>query len=450
MSHEKECGREVTRDAQCIFHLKEKADEEAKQFDRAFPGELERLEKSEESVIDLTRFVFPGPLDMMRRTFSKPVVFEKAVFSDGARFTETRFLGDARFDGVIFSGYAVFLWTTFSRDARFSGATFSGGVSFDGTAFLHVASFPGVTFSHNASFERAMFSSDARFDDATFTRVIFRENVFRRILQMGARFEGLAIFERVLFQRDTIESSDLCALLEPTPPEHMPLTFFSGASVGPNGEVRFIQPREYNARLKVERNFAIDRVSFLNADLSRFSFLDVEWGRYHNRRGIIEEALMGRTVFEDATPDQIRQICARLRANQEKAFRYAEAGDFFIGEMNMRRHSVRDEGWRALPERFLLWLFSGLSRYGESISRPTLAAVVIVFGLAALRLIVGEPSEWHTYQPLSVEESLARSVASFFQLRSTTLWTDILERLVSIPILGVLFIALKRKLERRP
>ena len=75
--------------------------------------------------------------------------------------------------------------------------------------------------------------------------------------------------------------------------------------------------------------------------------------------------------------------------------------------------------------------------------------VIVVLGLAGLRLVVGEPSEWRLCQPLSVEESLVRSLASFFQLRSTTLWTDILERLVSIPILGVLFIALRRKLERR-
>jgi len=210
VSHEKECGREVARDAQCIFHLEEKTDEEAQQFDRAFPGELERLEKSEESEIDLTRFVFPGPLDVWRRTFSKSVVFEKATFSHGAHFDRAAFLGDARFDGVVFSGHAGFGWTTFSRDARFTGVTFSDG----------------------AFFERAAFLGDARFDDVTFAKVIFRENVFRRILQMSARFEGLAVFERVLFQRDTIESSDLCALLGPTLPEHVPFNFFQRCKCG--------------------------------------------------------------------------------------------------------------------------------------------------------------------------------------------------------------------------
>ena len=40
-------------------------------------------------------------------------------------------------------------------------------------------------------------------------------------------------------------------------------------------------------------------------------------------------------------------------------------------------------------------------------------------------------------------------VAAFFQLRSPDFWADVLERMVSIPILGSLFIALKRKFERK-
>ena len=100
MSEGNECGREVARGARCIFHLEEKTDEEAQQFDRAFLGELERLEKSEESVVDLTGFVFPRPLDMSDRTFSKPMVFQEATFSDGVWFDGTTFSGRAVFERV--------------------------------------------------------------------------------------------------------------------------------------------------------------------------------------------------------------------------------------------------------------------------------------------------------------------------------------------------------------
>ena len=477
------CGREEKRDQQCIFHLQDKTKEEAVEFYRELAQHKKRSEEDPSvEIVDFGGFCYPQGCDFRKEHFKKQASFADAAFSGEAWFAGATFSGDANFDGatfsadawfddVTFSGIAWFAGATFSGDAYFSnatvsrdaflaGATFSEDAYFSNAKFNGAAVFADVTFGGDAVFARATFSElasffharcsgDMLFGGAMFKNASFERTVFLGSVDLGARFDGIAVFERAVFQRDTIESSDLCTMLRPTPIQHVFVTSFSGASVGANGEVRFIQPCEHNTRLGAERNFAIDHVSFLDADLSRFNFQDVEWGRYHNRRAVIEEALMGRPPFENATPEQIRQTCARLRANQEKAFRYAEAGDFFMGEMDMRRRSLRDKGWRAFPERFLLWLFSGLSTYGESISRPTLATVVIVLGLAALRLILREPSEWHLYQSSSVEESLARSVASFFQMRSTTLWTDMLERLVSIPILGVLFIALKRKFERR-
>ncbi|MGC8949609.1 MAG: hypothetical protein ACP5OK_09780, partial [Thermoprotei archaeon] len=46
-------------------------------------------------------------------------------------------------------------------------------------------------------------------------------------------------------------------------------------------------------------------------------------------------------------------------------------------------------------------------------------------------------------------DSLKISTAVFFQIYFDSSWLTILERLISIPILGTLYIALRRKLERR-
>lgn len=476
------CGREEKRDQCCIFHLRNKTAEEAAEFYRELVQYKKRKEEDPSArCVDLEGFFFPGHECIFRdehfkkdalfddatfggdvsfdsATFDKEASFAGAMFSGRASFVGATFSGGAWFDDTIFSGYAFFNSVLFSTDATFDSATFTRealflGAAFDGDASFRDATFGGdaffehATFSRHASFVDVTFGKDAMFFDVTFKNLLFHKAVLLGNVRLGARFDGIAVFEKVVFQRDTIESSDLATATRGN--IGLSVTSFDGAYVSEGAEVRFIQQREYNASLDVERNLGIDRVSFLNVDLERFNFQQVEWGTLHGRRAVIEEVLMGRPPFEDVTPEQVRQICARLRANQEKALRYAEAGDFFIGEMDMRRRWLRERGWRAFPERFLLSLFSGLSRYGESISRPALATVIIVFVLVGLRLVLREPSEWHPYQPLSVEESLVRSVASFFQLRTTTLWTDILERLVSIPILGVLFIALRRKLERR-
>jgi len=454
------CRRAVARDDRCIFHLDNKTSVEADQFCRAFSEELQRFEKAEEPIIDFRGFVFPVDLQLKDHVFEKRLFlsgatflrraqFAGATFSDGAFFNDALFSELAGFSGATFSKEAIFCEAIILGHAAFHDVQFRGFTNFSEVKFKGYAAFDKAEFLGDAEFHYATFSDDVLFDGARFGRVAFRDTKFHGNLRVGARFDGSAVFERALFQRDTIESSDLSFLLEQDPYQNMSVTSFSGATVGPSGDVLFIQPREYNSRLGVEMNHAIDRVSFLNADLVGFNFQEVEWGRYHGRRAVVDEVLMSITPFENVTPEQVRQICARLRANEEKAFRYAEAGDFFIGEMDMRRRWLRGKGWRAIPERLLLWIFSGLSRYGESISRPALAAFILIFSLAGLRLGLHESSEWQFCQPLSFQESLTRSVASFFQLRSTALWTDTLERLLSIPILGVLFIALRRKLERR-
>jgi len=455
-----QCGREEKRDQHCIFHLQDKTKEEAVEFYRELAQHKKRSEEAPSVPgVDFGGFFFPEPICDFKNehfkkeawfrnaTFDGEALFYGATFSRGASFHEATFIGDASFQNVTFTGMASFHAATFTGKAWFDSAKFSEIALFDSARFSEIALFGGATFPGIASFQDATFGRDAWFSGATFKNAFFKRTLFLGTAALEARFDRIAVFERVVFQRDTIESSDLTMATQNS--TRLPVASFDGAYVSEGAEVRFIQQREYRADLDVERNFGIDRVSFLNVDLERFNFQEVEWGRLHGRRAVIEEALMGRPPFEHVTPEQVRQIYARLRANQEKAFRYAEAGDFFIGEMDMRRRWLRDRGSGAFPERFLLWLFSGLSKYGESLTRPALATVIVIMGLAGLRLVLGEPSEWRFCQPLSVEESLIRSVASFFQLRSTTIWTDILERLVSIPILGVLFIALRRKLERR-
>jgi len=468
-----DCERDEKRDGRCIFHLPDKSTEEAEEFRRElFAYKTKAEEDPAIPAINFIGFVFPRPLFSFENTeFKKATLFDNAIFEgeapfDGVTFSEDTWFEEARFSGIAsfyratfdgvasfgrakFSEMALFESAKFSKDAKFGGATFSGMALFGGATFSENAVFGTAIFRESATFWRAIFSGLAIFGGATFRNVSFHEAVFVGFADLGARFEGTAVFERVVFQRDTIESSNFVELMEPQPIPNVRITAFHDASVGKEGEVRFIQPREYDARLGIERNFGIDRVSFLNVDLERFNFQEVEWGILRGRRAVIEEAMMGRPPFETVTPEKVRQVYGRLRANQEKAFRYAEGGDFFIGEMEMRRCWLRGRGWRGLAERFLLWVFSGLSRYGESISRPALATLIVVLGFAGLRPLLNEPSELYPLQPLSLQESLIRSLAAFFQMRSPNLPTDIVERLLSIPILATLFIALRRKLERR-
>jgi uncharacterized protein YjbI with pentapeptide repeats len=434
--------------------------------------------------VDFTNATFQGPADFSKFRFRKGAEFRRVIFEQDALFHESIFDESAHFGYSVFRGEGEFVDATFQRHVDFTGVNFEKGAIFMDTKFREQANFRQFIVKNHCSFKSASFDDSADFSAAvlaggcsfyrtTFNNAYFKRTVFLGNAWLGARFNGIAEFERTLFQRDPLDLDDLDTLARASDLHKVSITSFESAIVPESGEVRFVQPIEHkpwNNNESVTVNWGINRVSFLNADVERFNFQDVEWGRHKGRRIMIEELVMGKrgvlggTVkSENITADQVRQAYARVRKNQEAAMRYAEAGDFFIGEMEMRRRSLRERGRHQAMERLVLWLFSNLANYGESIARPILWTFVFIGLFSVLRVITGEhqtlPVQTYWNQtgvfsrlqtaPISWNESLLRSVAAFFQLRSPDYWTDATERILSIPILGSLFIALKRKFERK-
>jgi len=195
--------------------------------------------------------------------------------------------------------------------------------------------------------------------------------------------------------------------------------------------------------------------------------LDETWNKIKGRSIVVDEKLIGKEEF--VTYGAVAQIYRRLRRNYESNLRFAEAGDFFIGEMEMRRLDVNTRFKNKILREIILWLkrnlsplgiYKHLSLYGESYGRLVILAVFIIFSYPIIDWLYGLSfnllSNW-LYNTPSIKynfvdfitktypSTIRNSIASFFQLESTYLG----ERLVGIPILGLLFIALKRKFERR-
>jgi hypothetical protein len=177
------------------------------------------------------------------------------------------------------------------------------------------------------------------------------------------------------------------------------------------------------------------------------------------------------------------QLYRRLRENYEANKRYSEAGDFFVGEMEVlrkyktmqtiarpkteqritdgegkkiQRQTESTEASATLrvvkrpitdPYRLILELYRLLAMYGESIKRPTVASFVTIGLFACVRLLL--TPEININQILSTfVMTMKDSIFSFFQLGGGG-DIDRIERLVSPFILGLLFITLRRRLERR-
>jgi hypothetical protein len=155
----------------------------------------------------------------------------------------------------------------------------------------------------------------------------------------------------------------------------------------------------------------------------------------------------------DITLDNVLSVLRGLRENHDYYLKYEESGRFFIREMELRRRLVREReikgvfsGW---GEWLLLTAYKLLSLYGESCWRPILWALVTILLFTLFRIIVGL---WQGSSFLTLQEfldELRLCVAVFFQLKWDENILTLAQRLTSIPVLGSLYISLRRKLERR-
>lgn len=150
---------------------------------------------------------------------------------------------------------------------------------------------------------------------------------------------------------------------------------------------------------------------------------------------------------------------------------YEEAGQFFVKEMELRRNYFEDpkDNYKtklkpACHRYFsLLSFYSHLCKYGESIKRPAIAAGIILFSALFYHWNVPDITTLKDTMPLGdidyieyietnpsfrLMVTFERTLSAFFQLESNKL-VDYLVRIAAIPVLGTIFIVLRRRFERR-
>jgi uncharacterized protein YjbI with pentapeptide repeats len=401
------CGRVVMRDNRCLFHLDNKTQDEAGLFENEFLIELEKLEKSDVPAIDFTRFIFPRPVSFREREFVKPIIFDYAIF-------EKEFSCEhVKFDEVYFN------------KAKFSKATF-----FD-TIIKYMCCI-------ETEFDEAYFFS-TQFDAALFSLSNFKKSSFS-----GSRFNWAdinAIFkEKADFWGVRFETVD-----------------FSLAEF--QGEVSFKRAKFLRPKSATFDNNDLSKVSFLYAEgLEEIRFIQVRWPKKGDRCKLIDEDNIAppdpKIDWEgsEETYTNVAEIYRKLRKNYESKLRYTEAGDFFKGEMEMRRMAIAPK-----PELFsklkrnlsTIAFYKLLSNYGESWKRVALWILLSfsLFALAHTVPILLNPPIDSQIQAIFYE-NLKRSIFVFFQLKSEDL-LDVLERVWSGLLIGLSYIALRRQLERQ-
>jgi hypothetical protein len=162
--------------------------------------------------------------------------------------------------------------------------------------------------------------------------------------------------------------------------------------------------------------------------------------------------------LENLTLDNVLSVIRMLRENFDYCMKYEESGRLFIKEMDLKRDYLRKGGAEKrrfadkisrYVEWFAYFLYRIIGLYGESIARPIFWAIgtIILFGI--LRGLLSSPLFNGIQDPSSLTERIRESLEAFLQLSSDKSWLTLIEGVISALNLGVLYISLHRKLERR-
>jgi uncharacterized protein YjbI with pentapeptide repeats len=456
-----------------------KSREQEGDFTKMLSEEIERIRNDNQTnVFDFTRFVFPSLnglfyFNELTTHFTKPVIFDSARFAGGADFSGSEFEEDADFFKTVFggmekyAGYANFDKTTFKKKASFWATDFRGGAEslpgaqfanvnfvgdarFNSSSFKNWATFNRSTFAETADFSKTQFGGKADFNKVTFLKEVkFKESAFVSADFTHTKFCQAAEFIGTKFPNRIVPNENSINLVTGI--------FFR--------DVDFLEPETVQFRGIGLSQIDLKGISFLSTDIKNVIFVEEKWGTkpvlfgMRQRRCVLDEDLIeGSHRYEShplgyllPTYEKVKQVYRRLRKNYEVAGRYAEAGDFYVGEMEMRRLDV---GLKKRPLRWLaqnvspIAIYKYLSLYGESFSRLLVWAIVVILTFSAIRLL-SSVSESESMTFSAVLNEIGHSVAAFFQLPVTDSKLDVVERILSAPILGLLLVSLKRNYERK-
>lgn len=269
-------------------------------------------------------------------------------------FSKAEFYKDVAFNFCIFNGNVNFSEIKVSKDSSISflGVKFKKWVHFSLTDFPKLTYFTSAVFENKAIFLGSRFQGKVFFNDSRFLEEVdFYETKFMR--DMTGKFSG-AEFERTEFIENGYWRN---ALLGET---NFDKTFFK-------------EPKRHKFY-----HTDLSKVEFYDTNIVALDFLDPVWSKINGRKGLYNEVLINNSNkskeviwnqqlrSKDEIFSEIETLYRQLKINYENKRNYPDAGDFYIGEMEMRRRNPktsRFDRWIILP------FYKCVSNYGEDYKR---------------------------------------------------------------------------------
>ena len=224
--------------------------------------------------------------------------------------------------------------------------------------------------------------------------------------------------------------------------------------------------------------------SFKGVNLSNVEFHNVNWlkqsiatkkdkksfmKRIHNKIFSSAETIIIDSLMDNLNYKNVSYIYNQLRKNFESDLRFSEASDFFINEMESMRWGLWRGKSKEKSKSIGYGIYRYLALYGESIGLPLIfwTPIIIVtffiiryfFNIYSIECnsstLIDSMSSYFNSNIINSNDKcnfftqFIDSIAAYFQVPRSNEPIDIIERIISAPILGTAFIALKRRFERK-
>ena len=449
--------------------------------------------------VNFKNVIFKGETNFWGAVFETGVLFWNIQFEKSASFYNTIFMGIADFWKIIFKMEADFNKAIFNGIAYFENITFKERADFIEAIFEGEAYFWGDSFEGETLFDNCKFFDVARFDSAeflnkvSFYRTDFSPGFLSRIVNLwnfiSFRYvyfkdQSKVIFDRVDMSRVSFLNADIDRVkfrnilnwgLLPTFDSLLLIIIHlkkERVKIFRNwiNYLNKLLNNEIALKKELDRKFSIleERIKEISNEEIRTRLLDKLSKEKTNEINMIKEVIKrykkGTLIeswkdtikkvlfeFEEITPDNVLSVLRALRENYDYNLKYEESGKFFVSEMELKRKLATKVkvGIPAVADAVVLTLYKWLSLYGESFPRSIGWAIASILIFALLRWDIAiMKGALKPIIPLFLDK-LRESTAIFFQLTWDTRTLTLAERLISIPILGSLYISLRRKLERR-
>lgn len=427
----------------------------------------------------IDKTIFAGEADFSAGNF-QAALFNNIIFGNQTKFNLARF-DELQADGVYFAGEADFSAANFQA-ATFNRITFEGRVRFYQSMFEE-ARFSQITFKDEAYLNFVLFKEGDKIllDIEDLSKVSFRETDITRV-----RFAENAVWGGL----DGFEVIDETKLKNPAPQ----LFLFNWNDISNNNDDEAASNRK-GLQDFFEKKFGIamkpSEVKRVNnntieipAETGKHKQILIKLNDRQDKAYLIidkqcvhefivkkeeeEKGNNGLAVWspEDISLGAVLTVYRNLRENYEFRLRYEEADKFYKKERELKR-KYREKQQKGIEKQPIIvkkncWfrenlsltgLYYWISEYGQNYKRPALIAASIIalqmlYAVSQANILI--PPSFSSDYFAAAGNAMENSFSRTFQLDDEEELIDFFLRIVTIPILGALFIAaLKRTFEKK-